>query len=154
MRQLIKFCLVGATSTIIDVCVLGGLLSVFKGLPWWIAKSISFIFGVTNGFIWNRRWTFRDQVHGAARQQYIKFVFTNVVGFFLNLMITKGFLIFFTGQFSHNHNPDVRTVQIASLCAVPIVVIWNFSAARLLTFRAPKASASAPAVSTPPVGNP
>ena len=41
-------------------------------------------------------------------------------------------------------NPPPRTtILIASLCAIPIVVIWNFSASRLWTFRAPKPKVSA-----------
>jgi putative flippase GtrA len=65
-------------------------------------------------------------------------VLTNLVGLFLNLGFTKLFLVLFTGQVLHGQNPDKKTALIASLCAVPIVVIWNFSAAKFWTFKKPK----------------
>ncbi len=139
--RLFKFCLVGLSSTIIDKVVFYLLMAFVPVLPWFISQSISFIFGVTNGFIWNRKWTFADNEHESLRRQYPKFVATNVIGLILNLLITKAFLILFTGQMKHDANADRNIILISSLCAVPLVVIWNFSASRLWTFKsAPKPS--------------
>lgn len=155
MRQLIKFCIVGASSTVIDKGIFVVLRALFPLVPWWIMQTISFCFGVSNGFYWNQRWTFRAHQSGVTRAQYSKFFVTNVVGLGLNLLITKGFLVLFTGQVVHNVNPDTRINVIASLCAVPIVVVWNFSASRFWTFRAPKAPQSAPTESNlPPIAAP
>jgi putative flippase GtrA len=136
MRQLIKFCLVGLSSTIIDKGIQRILLLSFPLWPWWVSQTISFCFGVTNGFFWNRRWTFRAQHAGSSRKQYPKFFATNIIGLILNLGFTKLFLIALTGETVHTVNPNVNTVQIASLCAIPIVVVWNFTASRFWTFRA------------------
>ena len=136
MRQLIKFCLVGASSTVIDLGVLKLLLMFLHFLPWWFNVSISFCFGVSNGFFWNRRWTFAGQNSASTRTQYSKFFVTNLIGLGLNLLISKGFLILFTGQVSHAVNPNDNAILLAKVCAIPIVVIWNFSASRLWTFRA------------------
>lgn len=156
-HQLVRFCLVGATSTVLDKCVYYIVLSAYPELRWYLAQSIAFVFGVTNGFFWNRIWTFRDHQHDPLRQQYPRFVATNVVGLILNLLITKAFLMLFTGQLIHVTNPPKFTAIVASLCAVPIVVIWNFTAARLWTFKAPKKSALAPtpqAPQVPPISHP
>ncbi len=145
MRQLIKFCLVGASSTVIDKGIQRAILLTFPIWPWWFAQTISFCFGVSNGFFWNRRWTFKAQNLGSPHQQYPKFVATNTVGLILNLAITKIFLFVITGQWVFTVNPPANTVLIASLCALPIVVIWNFSASRLWTFkRAPKTPTEEP----------
>ncbi len=136
MRQLIKFCLVGASSTVIDKGIQWILMGLFPLVPWWIVQSISFCFGVSNGFIWNRRWTFKGQNKSSARTQYSKFFATNVIGLGLNLLITKVFLFFFTGTWVFLVNPPPKTILLASLCAIPIVVIWNFGASRLWTFKA------------------
>ena len=143
MRQLIKFCIVGASSTVIDKGIQWILMGLFPLVPWWIVQSISFCFGVSNGFIWNRRWTFAGQNRSSARTQYSKFFVTNVVGLGLNLLITKGFLVLFTGKVVHAVNPAPQTILLASLCAIPIVVIWNFGASRLWTFKAHKPKAEA-----------
>jgi putative flippase GtrA len=101
-RQLVKFCLVGATSTVLDKGTLWLLLyRVMPRTPWWISATISFCVAVTNGFVWNQRWTFRARGHGTSRAQYTRFVFTNLIGLALNLGLTKLFLIFFTGELRH-----------------------------------------------------
>ncbi len=151
MRQLIKFCLVGASSTIIDKGIFWILLRTCPFLPWFVSQTIAFVFGVTNGFFWNRQWTFRSNDHSATKKQYPKFVATNLVGLALNLLLTKGFLVLFTGQAKHNAAANAREILIASLCAVPIVVIWNFSASRLWTFKTPR---SAPPENPAPLAPP
>ncbi|PQV62852.1 Putative flippase GtrA (transmembrane translocase of bactoprenol-linked glucose) [Abditibacterium utsteinense] len=139
MRQLIKFCIVGASSTIIDLGIYAFLLSAFPQMPWYFSQTISFCFGVTNGFIWNRLWTFQAHQAG-ARKQYLKFFASNAIGWILNTGLQKVFLVYLTGQLVHSANPSSRTLLLAKLCAIPIVVIWNFMASRLWTFRAPKTS--------------
>ena len=141
VRQLAKFCLVGASSTIIDQGTKFALATLGKSyapqVPWWVWATISFCLAVTNGYFWNRKWTFQatSEAHGNARAQYQKFVLTNAVGLGLNLMFTKLFLIAFTGKLLHDQNPDPVHLMLASLCAVPVVVIWNFCAAKFWTFK-------------------
>ena len=155
MRQLIKFCIVGASSTVIDKGIQWILMGLFPLVPWWIIQSVSFCFGVSNGFFWNRRWTFRGQNKSSMRTQYSKFFVTNVIGWGLNLLITKGFLVLLTGKMVHATNPSRETVILASICAIPIVVIWNFGASRLWTFRAHKPKSSVEnKMDTPPVAAP
>jgi putative flippase GtrA len=143
VRQLIKFCIVGASSTVVDKGLLwaltkpGQVLTRWAWMPWWSWIVFTFCLGVTNGFIWNRRWTFRAQGHGSAQTQYTKFFATNAVGLLLNLLLTKLFLMMFTGQFAHPQNPDPNALLIANISAIPFVVIWNFAAAKYWTFRPP-----------------
>jgi len=107
---------------------------------------------VTNGFIWNRRWTFRGRV-GTAAKQYPKFVLTNMVGLVLNLTIMSGTLVlaaragFAHGDFNPSQVPgmlmtaegrkafDPLVVFAALVVATVFVTAWNFTAARLITFR-------------------
>lgn len=153
MRQLIKYCLVGASSTVIDKGVQRLVALLFPMLPWYVSQSISFCFGVTNGFFWNRRWTFRAQSFGTSGVQYQKFFATNIVGWVLNLAFTKLFLFLITGKWVFVTNPSINTVQIASLMAIPIVMIWNFGASRLWTFRAPKTADDSKRMA-PPLSSP
>ena len=136
-RQLAKFCVVGASSTVIDKGTLWLLLyRVVPRTPWWISASISFCLAVTNGFVWNQRWTFRARGRTSSRAQYVRFVSTNLVGLGLNLALTKLFLILFTGQLRHvGGNPRAVLVLVASLSAVPFVTLWNFAASKYWTFR-------------------
>ncbi len=136
VRQLVKFSLVGATSTVIDKLTLWLLLRALPAVPWWMSATVSFSLAVTNGFVWNRRWTFRARGVGSAHAQYWMFLAANVVGLVLNLSITKVFLIAFTGQLRHiAGNPRTDRILVASLAAVPCVVFWNFAASKYWTFR-------------------
>ncbi len=147
VRQLVKFCIVGGVSTVIDKGLYWLLLLLASHYapqtPWWLWQSVSFCVAVTNGFIGNRLWTFRVE-HAPelgkrdTRTQYLKFIVTNIIGLILNLVFSKFFLIALTGNMKHTNIEDPRIFVLASLCAVPIVVIWNFSAAKFWTFRAPK----------------
>ena len=87
VRQLVKFCLVGLSSTVVDTGVKWFFLNTFPALPWWLVATIAFGFGLTNGFFWNRHLTFRAHEHGNARMQYLKFAIANGVGLVLNLTI-------------------------------------------------------------------
>lgn len=151
MRQLIKFCLVGASSTVIDISIYAFLINTFPQMPWYFSQSIAFCFGVTNGFIWNRLWTFQAR-QTAARTQYPKFFLANAIGLALNLGLQKVFLVLMTGQLVHAANPSPRTLILVKLCAIPIVVIWNFSVSRLWTFRAP--AEPSPSLPVPPIASP
>jgi putative flippase GtrA len=136
--QFLKFCTVGVSSTIIDKGALWVLMKfILPTAAWWICATISFALGVSNGFFWNRRWTFQahGEGHASAREQYVKFIFSNLVGLLLNLVFTKMFLFFVTGKLLHSVNPPPLHVIIASLCAAPIVVFWNFFANKHWTFK-------------------
>ena len=135
-RELVKFCFVGATSTAIDKGILWLLLSMAPRMPWWISAGISSCLAITNGFVWNRHWTFRAGGHGRMQEQYSRFVATNLIGLVLNIALTKLFLVLFTGQLRHiSGNPKTIKVLIASLAAVPCVTVWNFAASKYWTFR-------------------
>jgi putative flippase GtrA len=140
VRQLVKFCLVGASSTVVDKGTLWLLLNdLAPWAPWWVGATLSFCLGVTNSFVWNRSWTFRARGQASTRAQYSKFLATNLVGLLLNLGLTKVFLVLFTGKLFHfGEHPNANQVLLASMSAVPFVVIWNFVASKYWTFRGPR----------------
>ena len=136
-RQFVKFCIVGATSFTIDF---GGawLLHYGAGLPVILAKTISFALAVTNGFIWNRLWTFRAVGHRPQHHQYAMFFGVNVVGYVLNVGIVMAVIRGATGRWSQPEVPKPVFIA-ANLTAVAVVVFWNFFANRHWTFRDPDA---------------
>src|ERR1700690_2175901 len=62
--QFIKFGIVGVSNTLLTLVVYTVLLKVF-GVWYLAASAIGFAVGATNGFLLNRRWTFRDHVGDA-----------------------------------------------------------------------------------------
>ena len=141
VRQFIKFCVIGLSSTIIDLVISSFLIYRFN-FPGWnnnptLSKSISFLFGVTNGFFWNSRWTFQGMGSGKRHEMYVKFVMVNIVGFCLNIFLFKSVLFLFTGIFIGQKKPDGLHFLIATLVATAFVAFWNFCANKLWTFKAP-----------------
>lgn len=132
VAQFVKFCIIGLTSTVIDVGILNLLTQKF-GMFWIAAGTISFLFAVTNGYIWNSLWTFRGMGSGKRHEQYIKFVAVNIVGFVLNIAIMKLMLMALSGG-GHSGAPSPLHLNIAKGIAVVVVSTWNFVANRKWTF--------------------
>lgn len=59
--QFVKFGLVGVSNTTLTLVVYTLLLKEF-GVWYLLASAIGFAVGATNGFLLNRRWTFREHV--------------------------------------------------------------------------------------------
>ncbi len=141
-----------------------GLLSLLHyrvGLPVAVAGTLSFLCAVTNGYIWNSRWTFRDR-QGDSKKQYPKFLATNVVGWVLNLTVmTLAIVMAMRLGLMHTERSTNEIIQIivtgkgksefspvvligAKVVAAVVVVAWNFTAARLWTFKASETSVAEP----------
>jgi putative flippase GtrA len=152
-RQLVKFCIVGASSAVIDFGLLN-LLHYGLSLPVALSATISFFAAICNGFYWNRKWTFRAQ-EGNTASQYSKFVLTNVIGWMLNLSIMTTILIVASSMgYLKTQRPAMEIIELiatgqgkrefnflalngAKAVATVFVTAWNFTAARLWTFKKP-----------------
>jgi len=152
LAQFVKFCIVGLSSTVIDFGIYNVLLSV--GLSPALSLTCSFLVSVLNGFYWNRRWTFRA-TDGDARKQGSLFLLTNTVGWGLNLSVTTLALVLAAHWgLTRTHHTPAETLHLvlfrsatgeqgfsrlalnaAKICATFVVTAWNFSAAKLLTFK-------------------
>lgn len=134
----IKFCVVGATGTLID------FLGFFFGLrvlhlPLWAATVLGFVLAVVNNFLLNKFWTFRQGSRG-MRKQLIKFTLVSLGGLCLSvasvyLLVytiegTQGFLRYWQGGLLAD-----STAAIAKLTASAIVLMWNFLLNKHWTFR-------------------
>jgi putative flippase GtrA len=94
-----------------------------------LGNAMGFLVAVTNGYYWNRRWTFRQQGQGSPRQ-YGRFLGVNLVGLALNQALVTLF---------YGHMQIFRALPkahlFATLAAVVCVTFWNFTANSLWTFR-------------------
>lgn len=152
VRQFVKFCIVGLSSTIIDWTIfylmyhfvmfpnhIGGIVMGNLGLArggktFEIAASkvCSVTFGVMNGFYWNSRWTFRALDAPNRKQQFSRFVAVNIVGMLMNTTIVTAIMLPFT---SGGRQPSGAVTLVANAIATSVVVFWNFFANRYWTFK-------------------
>lgn len=134
----IKFCIVGATGTLIDFFAFFFALRVLE-LPLWAATGFGFVLAVTNNFLLNKFWTFRQGRRG-MRKQLIKFVLVSLGG--LALSVVSVYLLVLTIEgvagFAYYWASGVvsdTTAGIAKLTASAIVLMWNFLLNKHWTFR-------------------
>jgi putative flippase GtrA len=121
IRQFVKFGIVGVSNTLLSLVVYAVLLKGF-GMWYLAASAIGFAVGTVNGFLWNRKWTFRGHV-GDALTPVRWFV---VQGF--GLLANLGLVFLFV----HDAGLDELLGQV---CATAIVVVFTFIANRAWTFR-------------------
>ena len=82
--QLMKFVLIGASNTLLDLLVTFVLNAIF-GI-YYLAKIIGYICGVANSYFWNSRWTFREERRRDARE-IVSFLIVNLVTLGLSLLL-------------------------------------------------------------------
>lgn len=149
--QFLKFCLVGASSTLVNFAVLALCIDGFGWRSWphhlgiLLGATVAFLVSVTNGFYWNRRWTFAGASSRSAGGQYVSFILVNVVGLLINLAIVKLTLQLVDHTALGVLLPELAGPAIAprlpklypylaELMAAGVVVFWNFLANRKWTF--------------------
>jgi putative flippase GtrA len=120
--QFVKFGIVGVSNTLLTLLVYTLLLKVFG--VWYLgASAIGFIVGATNGFLLNRRWTFRDHVGDSLTPVRWAVVQSCGLGIDLGLLYV----------FVHDAGVDKLLAQVA---ATAVVTVTTFIANRAWTFRA------------------
>jgi len=121
--QFLKFGIVGVSNTLIAFAVYTVLLKVFG--VWYVAASgIGFAVGAVNGFLLNRRWTFREHVGDALTP--VRWTIVQSCGLGLNLGLVY--------MFVHGLGMDKLLGHIPTTA---IVTVLTFAANRAWTFRTP-----------------
>jgi putative flippase GtrA len=119
--QFVKFGIVGISNTLLTFAVYTLLLKVF-GVWYLAASAIGFVVGATNGFLLNRRWTFRGHVGDALTP--VRWMIVQGCGLLANV----GLLYLFVSEAGLGK-------LIGQACATAIVTVLTFLANRAWTFR-------------------
>jgi putative flippase GtrA len=119
--QFVKFGVVGVSNTLLSFGVYTVLLKVV-GVWYLAASAIAFAIGAINGFLLNRRWTFREHVGDAFTP--LRWAIVQGCG----LAVNEGLLYLFV----HDLGLDKL---VAQACAIAVVTVSTFAANRAWTFR-------------------
>ncbi len=84
LAQFIKFGIVGLSNTFITALLIWFLLK-YLYFNDFVANIIGYIAGLTNSFIWNKRWTFRS--NSKVQNTIFKFIITFVISYIIQLGI-------------------------------------------------------------------
>jgi putative flippase GtrA len=126
LSQAVRFCVVGAGNTAVDLAIF--FLLTLAGVPYLLAQVLSYCLGMINSFIINRKWTFR-----VARKTHIldivKFIMLN--GFSLGVSLGTLFIMY-----KMSHTQLWWSKFLATGCGVWV----NFLGSRLWVFSNKKPS--------------
>jgi putative flippase GtrA len=121
IAQFVKFGIVGVANTLLSFAVYTVLVKEFD--VWYLAASaIAFAVGAVNGFLFNRRWTFREHTGDALTP--VRWFVVQGVGLLANL----GLVYLAVDGFGLDK-------LLGQAFATGIVVVGTFFANRAWTFR-------------------
>jgi len=123
VKQVIKFLLVGAMNTTLDLIVyliLTRFVPFFSLHKVW-AKGVSFIAGITNSFIFNRAWTFRSEV---SLSSFVPFIIVGIASLAINTGVM--YVLFETMKVN-----EFLSLGLATLATLS----WNFLTSKFVVFK-------------------
>lgn len=120
--MLARFAVVGLSGVGVNMIVY--LLLLALGCHYLVAAFCSFIVAVTNNFIWNMLWTFRERSsRDKLKRKYIIFLSISVFNLGVNLMVLQYLVgVLMAGE------------TVGQLLAIAVVSVLNFSMNYLITF--------------------
>jgi putative flippase GtrA len=133
--QIAKFGCVGAANFAVDIGILNLLIFLSgsaAGVAYTLFKVISFIFAVTNSYIWNKIWTFKKVDTKETGKEFGQFIMISVIGLVLNAVIAS-VLVNAIGPLGGINAKTWASVSaaIASVC----VMAWNFVGYKFWVFK-------------------
>jgi len=118
--QLAKFCVVGAIGYAINLAVYDAILR--SGVHYLVAATCSFLVAVTNNYVLNRAWTFRDRRRGVAAQG-ARFFAVSLASLGANLLVLHLLISLGSGKL------------VGQAIAIVVVTPLNFVGNKLWSFR-------------------
>ena len=117
-----RFVIVGISNTTITLVIIFSLLK-FTNLDYKISNIIGYIVGITNSFIWNKKWTFKS--NNKVHKELIPFILMALISYSINLVV----VIYTTEVLSFN-------IYFCQFSGMVFYTITNYIGNRLWTFRA------------------
>ena len=120
--KFIKFGAVGITGMVVDFGITYLCKEVLK-IQKYVANAIGFTTAASTNYILNRIWTFHS-TDPAVFLQYSKFLIISLIGLGINTLV-----LWIRVSKYHKH------FYLSKLFAIGVVMLWNFLAIYLFTFR-------------------
>jgi putative flippase GtrA len=133
--QIAKFGCVGAANFAVDIGILNLLIFISgsaAGIAYTLFKIISFIFAVTNSYVWNKIWTFKKVDTKETGKEFGQFIMISIIGLILNAVIAS-VLVNVIGPLGGIKVKTWASVSaaVASIC----VMAWNFVGYKFWVFK-------------------
>ncbi len=140
VRRFAKFMVVGGIGFVVDTGALNLMvigLHLVDGTHRTIAKGISFLLALISNFVWNRYWTYHDSRSKPIAVQLGQFGVVSLFGLVINLaifsLVGNWLIPQLTVRMGAGTGLAIGT-NVAQVCAVVIVMFWNFIINRVWTY--------------------
>lgn len=122
--EFLRFGLVGVVNTFVDFVVFV-LLYRLTDIDPLLCNGIAFLVAVTNSYLMNHHWTFRDTGSTLSFKAYIRFVVLNTGGLLIGTLA-----IVLLGEY--------MPLELAKLIAAGLTLIWNYTCSKMFVFNMDK----------------
>jgi len=129
IKKILKFSSVGAIGTVTNIVIFSTLT--FLSLNYNLASVIAFLVAVTQNYILNKKWTFKEN-NTRTSKKFIKYFVLNLSSFSINLIVLNLIVL--------NFGEDNLTKIVAQLAGIGVAMGFNFLGSNLIIFAKPKES--------------
>lgn len=137
-KKALKFGIVGMINTAIDYTLFQLIIFFLKiqikdNLYIFFVSLFSGSIALTNSFILNKKWTFRDK-NEKHLLQFIVFLLISILTININSTLVVFLNNLFPGNFSF-HNINIKNIYYTKLLAIAFTMVINFALYRLFVFK-------------------
>lgn len=135
LYQAVKFVLVGALNTFVDLGVLNLLMwtsGITAGIYYSAFKGISFLAASTNSYFWNKHWTFAKKDKIFVLKEFLGFLVVVAVGFCINVGVASVVVNIIGPQYGLSKE---IWANIGAFVAVFFAFVWNFIGSKFIVFK-------------------
>ncbi len=123
IKKLMKFASVGVLGSVSNISIFSFL--VYFDINYNIASVVAFLFAVTQNYILNKKWTFKDH-NTKTKQKFIKYFILNLSSFLVNLAVLNLVVI--------NFDEGTLTKIIGQILGIGVAMGFNFIGSYLVVF--------------------
>lgn len=123
IKEIFKFGIVGFLGTLVNILFLYLFTEIF-GIYYLFSAIFSFFIAMSNNFIFNKVWTFGENLRNKVTKKYLQFGFVSIVALLFNLI----FLYFFTEIVGIHY-------LVSQVLAILLSFGFNFIGNKFLTFK-------------------
>jgi len=138
IEQFLKFGLIGAMNTLVDLGILNVLMygsGQTEGIYYSIFKAISFTGAVIFSYNLNKRWTFQDLSDEDRAKKFTQFLFISIIGAVINISTATLVVTYIKPLANITFLTSQLWGNIGALAGTAIGLIWNFLGYKFIVFK-------------------
>jgi putative flippase GtrA len=138
IQQFLKFALIGAMNTLVDLGILNILITLSghaDGIYFTVFKTISFTGAVALSYNLNKRWTFRDTSEEDRAKKFTQFLTISLIGAVINVSTASLVVNYVEPMMQISFLTKQLWANIGALAGTGIGLIWNFAGYKFIVFK-------------------